>query len=301
MLLSIIVTIVDGGPTLEACLEALARQSHPPQMEILVPFDDTVTDMKALRDQFSAVRFIEMGTISTRSPKQSYAGQHELFDYRRTAGISVASGDIIAILEDRGVPRSDWARVVHDLHSQPEAVIGGAIENGVDRLLNWAVYFCDFGRYQLPFVPGPRDFVSDVNISYKRDPLQSVRHVWETRYHETTTHWALQREGHTLFLDSRPIVDQQRRDLKLGNLLSERFHWGRLFAYTRVRESAAGRRALLALASPFLPGVLFVRHMMTQLRKRARFARFVVAAPVVLLLLVAWSAGEAVGYITGDF
>ena len=39
-------------------------------------------------------------------------------------------------------------------HREYYAAIGGAIENGVDRPLNWAVYYSDFGRYQNPFQSG---------------------------------------------------------------------------------------------------------------------------------------------------
>ena len=37
--LSVIVTIVDGGEALERRLEALDRQDNPPGLEIIVPYD----------------------------------------------------------------------------------------------------------------------------------------------------------------------------------------------------------------------------------------------------------------------
>ncbi len=53
----------------------------------------------------------------------------------------------------------------------PFAGIGGAIENGTNRLLNWAVYFYDLGRYQNPLEMAESPFASIVNISYKRSSL----------------------------------------------------------------------------------------------------------------------------------
>jgi GT2 family glycosyltransferase len=41
MRLSVIVTIVDGGETLERCLTALANQEAAPSFDVLVPWDDT--------------------------------------------------------------------------------------------------------------------------------------------------------------------------------------------------------------------------------------------------------------------
>ena len=45
--------------------------------------------------------------------------------------------------------------------------------------------------------------------------------------------------------------------------------------------------------------LLFVRHARTQYRK-ARFLDFLRAAPAVAVLLVAWTSGEACGYLTKE-
>jgi hypothetical protein len=187
--LSVVVTIVDGAPALTDCLEALARQELAPPVEVIVPYDDSVSGIGEVRDRFGSVRFLPMGRIETSRPPESPAGQHELYDRRRSAGLLAATGEVVCILEDRGVPDPDWAAEVARLHEDlPHAVIGGAVECGVDAALNWAVYFCDFGRYQLPLEAGRRPYVTDVNISYKRKALESVRELWRDRYHETTVH-----------------------------------------------------------------------------------------------------------------
>jgi len=299
MTLSVIVTLVDGGDTLARCLDALGRQHDPPALDVIVPWDDSVPGMPELTVRFPAVRFLPMGPVRTARAAASAAGQHELFDRRRSAGLAVAGGSIIAILEDRGAPRPGWAKTMMTLHAAlPHAAIGGAIENGRDVLLNWAVYFCDFGRYQLPFAAGPRPYVSDVNIGYKRRAIEATAALWRDRYHETTVHWALQRAGETLYLSPDLIVDQFRDGLRWTALVRERFAWGRLFAYTRAREIAVARRLGLAVLSPLLPVLLFLRHARKQLGGPAR-GRFIAASPLVLILLAAWSLGEAIGYITG--
>jgi hypothetical protein len=299
MLLSVIVTIVDGGETLARCLDALVRQLDPPDLEILVPWDESVPGIDAIAPRFPDARFLALGAVATARPAATAGGQHELFDRRRAAGLAAARGALVAIVEDRGAPRPDWAQTMAALHERlPHAAIGGAIENGRDAPLNWAVYFCDFGRYHLPFAAGPRTWVSDVNIGYKRRALDATADLWRERYHETTVHWALQRAGETLYLSPELVVDQFRDHLRLGALLGERFAWGRLFAYTRAREIGAARRAALAALAPCLPALLFIRHARTQLAAPTR-GRFLVASPLVLLLLAAWSLGEAAGYATG--
>jgi hypothetical protein len=243
---------------------------------------------------------VAMGRVETLRPASRPAGQHELFDRRRAAGLAVVTGDLVAILEDRGVPRADWARTAIDLHQAlPHAVIGGAVENGRNRTLNWAVYLCDFGRYQPPLPRGPREYVTDVNICYKRMALEKTRHLWRERYHETTVHWELLRSGETLFLAPEMVVEQRRERLRLAALLRERLDWGRLFAYTRAKEMSRGRLLLLAALSPLLPFVLFGRLALLQFQKGVSVGAFLRAAPAVGLLMATWSAGEMLGYLTG--
>lgn len=296
-LLSVVVTIVDGGVTLERCLAALAAQTPVSPIEVIVPYDDSVSSVAAIAAKFPSCRFLPMGAVSTTLPAGSAGGQHELFDRRRAAGLEVAAGALIAIVEDRGAPRQDWAAEARRLHRElPNAVIGGAIENACDRVLNWAVFICDFNRYQRPFEAGGREYVSDVNVVYKRSALERTRALWRERYHEPVVHGALARDGEVLWLSPRMAVDQYRRDLSLGALLAERMAWGRLFASLRVRDLSWSGRLALAVLSPVLPFMLLVRHARMQWAKRVTFGRFAVASPFVFVLLTAWSFGEWLGY-----
>lgn len=301
MRLSVVVTVVDSGDALDRCLTALAGQDQPPELDVIVPWDSTIPEVAALGTRFPTFRFPPLGTLATARPAASHAGQHELYDRRRAAALAMATGDVIGVLEDRGVPGPEWARTLVRLHqSYPHAVIGGAIVNGRDATLNWAVYFCDFGRFQPPFASGPRQWVSDINVGYKRQALDQTRDLWRDRYHETTVHWALQRAGATLFLTPDLVVSQQRGPLRFLSLLRERVAWGRLYAWTRARELAPVRRIGLALMTPLLPVLLFFRIARLQIDGKRTFGKFAAASPAVAVLLIAWSVGEAIGYITAE-
>jgi hypothetical protein len=304
-LLSVVLTVVDGGDTLRRCLEGLLAQTGAPSMEVLVPYDATIASARTIVDDAArragsvVVRGIDLGRIETESVLGSDGAQHELFDRRRAAGLAMARGDLIAIVEDRGVPRPEWAATARRLHEQqPNLAIGGAIENGRDRVLNWAVYLCDFGRYQRPFDPGPRPQVSDVNVVYKRRAIEQTRAIWEDRFHEPLVHWALERGGESLFASPDLIVDQQRDDLSLTRLLRERLAWGRLYGALRAREVSLPARAALFIASPLLPGLLFGRIVRDHLVKGGSLPRLAKVSPAVIVLLTAWAAGEAVGTLT---
>jgi hypothetical protein len=294
MKLSVVVAIVDGGAVLERCLDALAAQIDPPELEVIVPFDDTVAVPKR------NVRFLDMGRLETEADPRSHSGKHELIDRRRAHGLAAANGDVVALLEDRGLPTPGWARAVVRLHRElPHAVIGGAVEFAAEGLRNWAVYFCEFSRYQRPFAPGPARWITDVNVTYKRRALEQTRELWRERYHETIVHWALLESGETLFLTPELVVEEVRNSGDMIDLLEERVHWGRLFAYTRVQASGPLTRIAYLGASPLIPTVMFLRQARLQVEKRTHLAQFLAASPVVAALLACWGVGECIGYLTG--
>ena len=97
-ILSIVVTIVDGGTYLRDFLRAVSNFETPPPIEVIVPYDTSVADILKFSGDFSDVTFLDLGEITPIYPITSEAGQHELFDRRRAAGLAAATGDIIAIL-----------------------------------------------------------------------------------------------------------------------------------------------------------------------------------------------------------
>lgn len=297
--LSLIVTIVCGGEVLRRFLRALISQEDPPRMQIIVPCDSTVRlETVQMQAEFPACTFVDMGVVSTIRAVTTAAGQHELYDRRRAAGLAIASADLIGILEDRAPPRSDWARNAIRLHRElPHGVIGGAIECADTDILNWSFYACDFSRYGLPFESGPREWISDVNVCYKREMMDVTRDIWHERFNEALIHWALKERGETLYLSSDLVVMYRTPYTSLRGVLPERFHWGRLFGHVRASSVGPLRRVLFAFAGPLMPLVLLVRHGQTQSRL-GNFGRFLRAAPTMLVLLIGWTAGETWGIIT---
>lgn len=296
--MSIIVTIVDGGDVLRRFMDALIGQDGAPSMQILVPYDATIPEIRALASEYPTARFIDMGPVTTVRPVSTAAGQHELYDRRRAAGLHQATGVLIGILEDRAPPRRDWARTMHRLHNElPFGVIGGAIECAPGDLLNWAFWACDFSRYGLPFEDGPREWVSDVNVCYKRRVLDDTREIWNERFNEAKVHWTLSERGETLYLTSAAVVDYKTPYTSLTSVLPERFHWGRLFGQVRARHVGPLERLRLIATGPVIPVVLFLRHGRVQ-RRLGNFGRFLRASPLMLPLLAAWTTGEVWGYVT---
>ena len=185
-----------------------------------------------------------------------------------------------------------------EAHRQDYVGIGGAIENGIDRVLNWAVYYCDFGRYQNPLPEGESPYASDANVSYKRSALEAVRSAWETGFNEITANAALMSNGGKLALSSKVIVYQHRSNLSLGSALKERYIWGRSFGVVRCKVMGKMQRMVLAVISPLLPLLVTLKMTVTALQKRRNFGKFLAALPLIVVLLTTWGIGEMMGYLT---
>lgn len=266
--------------------------------EVIIPYDRHSAEVTELTDEFPGVRFIRIAGESIDESDTANA-RHRRYDLRRAAGIREARGEIVALTEDHVVPADDWCEQIISAHRTSGAgVIGGAIENGVDQMLNRALYYCDFGRYGRPLPPGEPSYVSDVNVSYKRDVLISNCDLYSDTYHETTVHWGLIARGVKLALNDRIVIFQHRPDIKLKKALRERVAWGRLFAETRSAASTSPQRAAYAVGTAILPAVLLLRFFRNMVRQNRRLGEMLRILPLASMLLTAWSVGEFLGYVS---
>lgn len=299
VVLSVIVRIVGGSDFLRRCLARLDSRIRDFPVEIIVPFDPTVKGLSELEREFPQVVFVNMGDVGIADAGGSVA-PHSLLDLRTTVGLAKAQGEILALLEDLGVPDPDWCEQLIRSHQQlPYGVIGGAVEHAGKGLLNWALYFLDFGRYQLPLEEGPVDYLTDVNVSYKRAALESIREIWSERYNEVQVHRALKARGAVLWQRPQAVVREDRGPLSFPDMLAERFAWGRVFGYMRIQQISRARRNFYVLATPLIPAVLIgriIRKIFSSGRNR-RWALY--ALPLMIVLSAFWCLGELTGYVTG--
>ena len=206
---------------------------------------------------------------------------------------------MVALMEDHARPDEKWCANIVAAHRENYAAIGGAIENGIDRPLNWAVYFCDFGKYQNPLPAGESPFSSDANTSYKRTALESVRPAWEESFREVVVNGRLIDAGEKVALHPDIVVYQHRSDLKTGAAMSERYIWGRSYAATRNALLSFPKRLVYAALSCLLPAILILRLGRTAQQRGRHFGKFLRALPLILALQISWSLGEGIGYLAG--
>jgi hypothetical protein len=295
--LSVVVNALLGGAYLRRALDALLAQDGP-RIEIVVPFCPGLDSVGESRREYPAVRFVEAAGLPPEATLADPGLAHLVYDRRRAVGLAAARGAIVALTEDQMVPDPGWCAAVVRAHGACHAAIGGAVEHRGAGALHRALYFCDFGRYQLPFGGGEARALTDQNVSYKRAALEKIRPVWERYYHEPEVHEALRAAGEMLWLAPECVVRMDRGAPTVGSQMRERFAWGRVFGGQRARRVSRLRRLALAALSPAIPALILWRRTRDALRKRNPPGAVLATLPAMALLAMAWACGEAWGYVT---
>ncbi len=278
------------------CLDALLAQTGAPSIEIIVPYHAGVQGISEVERRYGQVKFMKVTDLKTYSGLKNSREHH---DELRAHGLAVAQGTLVALIEDCGIAAKDWVARMVEAHQQPMGGAGGAMENGVDEPLNWAVYYCDFLRYQQPLQAGDAWTISDANCCYKRAALEGIRSVWREVFHESSINDALRAKGDKVVIAPAAVVSQHRLGLTLGSALKERYVWGRSYAASRSKLATTGKRLFWGAFSPALPVLMLTRMTMMAWKKRRTWSAFVKALPLTAMLIVSWSWGEFIGYITG--
>ena len=287
---SVVVVPIDGDSGATG-LEQLSRSIaaiESQALEIIVPYGAS-SRISELGTAHPGVRFL---SVSVSSSPSATARAEEL----RAAGVRASRGEIVILTEDHVQADPNWVEQMVRAHGQKHASIGGAIENGEDRWINWATWFADLGRYHNPVTAAETGYASVVNVSYKRAALDRIAPVWRAQFNETSVHAALMAAGESIALSPRAIV-RQHRVVHLGNSLGEFFEWGRCCGRTRASLVGAGKRFAYLSASPLIPGVLLLRAGADAWRKRRLFDKWIRCLPLSIALNTAWACGEAVGYL----
>jgi glycosyltransferase involved in cell wall biosynthesis len=197
-------------------------------------------------------------------------------------GIRECVGNVVAITTSHFVPAKNWIAEILKAHENPSPAIGGAIENErTSGIVAWAVYFCRYSPYMLPFKEASvRDFAGD-NASYKRSALERYEHAWRNGFWESFVHEEMIKDGAQLLV-SPEIVVYHQKSFDLADFVKQRFWHGRQFGSERALSLSPLKRVLYILLSPLIPLVYLFRITRRVLSKRRHFGRYLLAFPVLL-------------------
>ncbi len=285
--LSIVIASINDADSLAACIASFANQARGDEIEIVVAESSVDGAAEKICAQYPSARLL-------------HSAEAKSIPELRAVGLLNARGEILAMTEDHCLAESHWVENILRAHSEgTHQVIGGAVENAAtQRLIDWAVYFCEYGRYMLPLAAGATNDLPGPNVSYKRAALDEFRDLLEPATWEPFWHWRLMSRGIQLINDPRVVV-YHRKNFTLRGFLSERYHYARSFAGRRVAGVSFVQRAMFTLAAPLLPPLLLWRIIARVLKKGRRRRELFLSLPYIILFTLSWSLGEFIGYAFG--
>ena len=271
---------------LERCLSGLRAQKNAPAFDIIVVHDPHIEGIPEVAERYPAVRVV------------SNEGQRTPLELAARA-IREATGEVVLLTEDHCLPRADWVGdLVREVLQPDRAAVGGLVETDPEASsIDWAFYYVDFFRYSRAESAGPSPSLTVCNVAYRREYLDAVAKKWQTIFHETAINDALRSRFGPLWLTPAARVSM-RRNVRFGDAVYERYAFGRLFSCTRLEFASGLRRVYYVLLSPALPLILLYRMGRKAAGERASRRRFLHALPQLTALVVAWSWGEWLGYLT---
>jgi len=287
--LSIVIASVNGYEYISQCLESLKKQRSKERAEVIVVEGSGDNTAEKIGQNYPWVQIVPC-------PEPRPIPQ------LRAIGVRQSRASIVVTTEDHCIFHPSWYERILQAHREhPEAAIGGAVENGsCERLVDWAAYICEYGKFMLPFSPGPENDLPGPNVSYKKECLEKScadllnRGVWEN-----VLHAQLLADGHRLRIDPSIVVYHAKR-FGFWDFLAQRYYFGRSFAATRVAQAPLGTKAFFVTISLFLPPLLLWRYAKTFFGKRRFMMEVVKTMPLLVAFAIAWSVGEFLGYGFGD-
>ena len=215
----------------------------------------------------------------------------------RARGVSLARGALVAIIEDHVVVAPGWLSALQRAHAAGHPILGGPVENGsTGSVVNWALYFVEYGMHMPPAPSGAVAAVSGVNVAYSATVLHACRDTWQSAFHENEVNDALAAIGLRPYMVPEAMVFAHL-PMSFRGAAAHLFTGGRQFASYRAIPATLAWRALRVLASPAIPFVLFARLAQRVRRRRPdRITWLLRSAVATLVVLGAWAAGELAGY-----
>ena len=283
--ITVIVVAICSLQRLHRTLDALRTQEAAPRFDVVVAADPNLGGLAAIRADFPEMQILARD--GCRTPIEL-----------TTLGLSAANGARILLTEDSCLPKSNWVSSLAGTSWQGRAAVGGVVEPGIAASpAMWAFYYVDFFRYMRPATAGASPSLSVCNVAYHRSHLDDVKEIWATGFHETEVHRVLQQKFGPLYLWPDAEV-RVRRNVRFGDAVYERYAFGRLFGATRVTHAGLGRRLYFLAFSPALPLLLLGRMTARAASNPEARTVFVKALPSLATLILAWSWGEWLGYLT---
>ena len=283
---SVIIASVNGLPSIAECLTALDASRNGFDVEIVVV---EATDKKTadyIENNFPHVKLI-------RLPERR--GIPEM----RAIGMKAAAGDYFIVIEDHCIAPENWFAEISKAHETGYAVVGGAVENGATtRLMDWAVFLCEYSSFMSPIPAGEVEFLAGNNVSYERAAIEKLDESIKKDFWEYFLQTEL-RKKNVKFLSAPSIVVSHKKEFGFFYFLSQRFHYSRSFAAMRRKKSTVLQKIIYLAYTPFAPFHLTWRIVKNVNRKKKHRRELWRSFPLLAIFMCSYAAGELAGQLFG--
>lgn len=281
--LSIVVAVQFAQDNLPELVEQLDPPGHP-GVEFILCYTDA--DPKA------------PGLVAGYENLRTVRGQSgSLIPQLWRDGIMAAKGAAVAVTTAHCIPNADWVDRLMSCDISAYAGVGGAIE--IDPLSDskgWAVFLLRYTGYAPPLEGGAVDDIAADNAVYRRDAVLRHSDLLEQGFWEPSFHRRFQADGLQLYLDPALVVRLRNR-YTTAQFAGQRFRHGKEFGLERALALPKSRRLFLLLISPLLPLLVLGKLARAAFNKGLGFPGYLRALPWLVLFVLAWTTGEAAGYL----
>ncbi len=284
--ISVVIPSVSGFAAIFECLSALDKQKCDFDYEIIVVDRTGDKTARSIREQFPSFKLIGLSAP---------CGIPEM----RALGIEKAKGEFIAITEDHCLVPQNWLAEIVEAHESGYKVVGGAVENASRaRLIDWAVFLCEYSAFMPPLAGGESESITGNNTSYERSLIEQTDKSLVQEYWEYFLQRDLKARG-VKFLSVPTLIVDHKKEFGFFYFLSQRFHYSRSFAAMRKRKTATGEQIKHLLYLPFLPFHLIWRIACSVIDKKRNGKNFILALPLLIVFMVSYALGEFAGQLFG--
>jgi glycosyltransferase involved in cell wall biosynthesis len=285
--ISVVIASVNGAAHLDECLRALESQTLKDEAEVIVADRCGAGIGETIRERNLNLKLFNF-PLETTIPQL------------RALGMKRSQGAIIALTEDHCLAPPCWYERILRAHETRSGAIGGAVENdpSITRVVDWAVFFCEYGRYMNPVPDGEVAELPGNNVSYRQEFLAHISDLLESGCAwEGDLHARLRERGVKLYSDPSIIV-YHKKEFGLGYFLSQRYHYSRSYAGMRTQGAPIPKKLIRAAICFVLPPILALR--ITGWAGKKRHASMLLRTlPLILLFTIVWAWGELVGHLFG--
>ncbi len=286
--ISVVIASVNGAAHLDECLRALECQTLKDQAEVIVADRCGAAVAETMRKRNLNLKLLSFP-------------QRITIPQLRALGMKHSQGAIIVLTEDHCLARPCWYERILRAHEARSGVIGGAVENdrSITRAVDWAVFFCEYGRYMNPVPDGEVADLPGNNVSYRREFLAHISDLLESGSSwEGDLHARLRERGVKLYSDPSIIV-YHKKEFALGYFLSQRYHYSRSYTGVRAQGASVPERLIRAALCSVLPPILTLRVAGWVVGKKRHVSMLFRCLPLVLLFTIVWAWGELIGHLFG--